>query len=195
MERRQFLVGAGSILTTAFITNAKRYLEVEASVIPLIDNRAAHEVIYFVERRTHFELRLNTPYCEVPEYTNREVLELYYGECLPVDEPIKLSKFRELYFEFGLTAKELDSPAHQEFFIDSWAREDSPVARAYNLLEGLDLFDYGQASGWPTGGLNFIDGPCPGNDYLGVQSNDRLSASLLQARLAELGQNLKVELA
>ena len=45
MERRQFLVGAGSVLTAA-VTNALRYLEAEASVMPLIDKRAAHEVIY-----------------------------------------------------------------------------------------------------------------------------------------------------
>ena len=31
-----------------------------------------------------------------------------------------------------------------------------------------------------VGDLSFFDGPCPGNDYLGVTSFDPITASLLQ---------------
>jgi hypothetical protein len=39
----------------------------------------------------------------------------------------------------------------------------------------------------PVGSLDFIDGACSGNDYLGVESLYPLSVSLLQLRLNELG--------
>ena len=61
-------------------------------------------------------------------------------------------------------------------------------------MEPLDLFDYDDKQGRYIGGLHFIDGCHPGNDYLGVRSSDGLSASLLQARLLELNQNIAVRL-
>ena len=42
--------------------------------------------------------------------------------------------------------------------------------------------------------LDFIDGACPGNDYLGVEALDPVSVSLLQQRLNELGTGIKMEL-
>ena len=44
--------------------------------------------------------------------------------------------------------------------------------------------------GLRVGDLTFVDGPCPGNDYLGVTSFDPITASLLQARLLELGEDV-----
>ena len=57
----------------------------------------------------------------------------------------------------------------------------------------VDFFE-SDPSGKYLGGLSFIDGCHPGNDYLGVRADDALSASLLQARLCELGENIRVEL-
>ena len=76
---------------------------------------------------------------------------------------------------------------------DWWGPRDSCTARAYHYLESLDLgseFDGPNA----VGGLDFVDGPCPGNDYLGVEALDPVSVSLLQKRLNDLGTGIKVEL-
>ena len=73
-------------------------------------------------------------------------------------------------------------------------RRDACNAQAYHRLEHLDLFDYESRGGKLIGGLNFIDGCHPGNDYLGVTADDALSASLLQARLLELDEKIKAEL-
>ncbi len=35
-----------------------------------------------------------------------------------------------------------------------------------------------------VGGLKFIDGLCPGNDYIGVEAVDEVSFSLFQKRLS-----------
>ena len=55
--------------------------------------------------------------------------------------------------------------------VDTWSYHDSPNARAYRLLEDLDLGP--QLTGAEAvGEINFIDGACPGVDYLGVASPD-----------------------
>ena len=74
---------------------------------------------------------------------------------------------------------------------NSWARCDSLNARAYRLLENLDL---GSTLEGPNavGELRFIDGACAGNDYLGVEAADEISISLLQKRLNDLGEGVRI---
>ena len=195
MERRQFLIGASTILTTAFVAKAEWFLEKEKAVVPLIKDTTHTPVIYVVKNDFDYELRLNSPDMDFPDdLTYRQALEEYRGVWYPEDEPLTLSDYKELYYEYGIYPRDIDKPADWEFYLDSWARKDSPNARAYRLLEPLDLFDYDDKQGRFIGGLQFIDGCHPGNDYLGVRSSDGLSASLLQARLLELNQNIAVRL-
>lgn len=194
MERRQFLIGVGALLTSAFVLKAEWFLEQKKSVVPLIDGSAVEETLYFVNTGFGYELRLNTIDFDMPEITFREMLERYYGVDLPSDRPLKLSEYRELYYEHGISPRELDEVADFDWYADAWGRRDACNALAYRRLEHLDLTDYGSGEGRLLGGLNFIDGCHPGNDYLGVTADDALSASLLQARLLELDENIKVEL-
>jgi hypothetical protein len=61
------------------------------------------------------------------------------------------------------------------------------------LLEGLDLGPKLKGGGEGlVGCLDFIDGQYPGSDQRWVEAEDRLSLSLLQARLIELGVPIKV---
>ena len=194
MERRQFLVGAGSILTASFITKAELFLKEQKSVLPLIKQSEAKQTIYFIDNGFDYELRLNSIDFDFPYLTYREALDEYFGIWLPKDKPLKLSDYRELYYEHGIMPKQLDEQADFEFYTDSWGRKDAPNAKAYHLLDSLDLFDYSRGDGQLIGGLKFIDGYHPGNDYLGVRADEALSASLLQARLLELNENISVEL-
>ena len=88
----------------------------------------------------------------------------------------------------------LDQEADPMDYIDEWGRKDANKAKAFWYLNDLDLFGSEEAEGLRMGDLQFIDGCHPGNDYLGVTSHDPLSASLLQARLLELGHNMSVEI-
>ena len=194
MDRRQFLIGAGSILSTAFVSKAEWFLREEQSVVPLLDETKAEETIYFVNTGFGYELRLDTISFDIPDLTYREVLDTYYSIYFPKDQPLRLSDYRELYHEHGLMPRQLDDIADFDWYVDAWSRQDSCTAGAYNRLEHLDLFDYGSGKGCLIGGLNFIDSCHPGNDYLGVTADDPLSASLLQARLLELDENIRVEL-
>ena len=192
MERREFLVGSGAILTAAFVTKAEWFLEHEKRVVPLIEENQSERVLYFVNTGFDFELRLDEPEVVLPEMTLREALENYHGVHVP-DRPLRLSEWRELYYEHGVLPTALDKAADWDWVVDGWARTDSPNAKAYHKLECLDLF-HSDANGRYLGGLSFIDGCHPGNDYLGVRANDAITASLLQARLLELGETFRVEL-
>ena len=78
--------------------------------------------------------------------------------------------------------------------MDFWCRTDSPNARAYRLLEKLDLGPNLTGKD-AVGEINFIDGPCPGNDYLGVEAPTQLDISLLQKRLNDLNTGIRITIA
>ena len=71
---------------------------------------------------------------------------------------------------------------------------DSPNLQAYNYLFDLDLTGEEKGPGPLQGDLDFRMGEVSCGDYLGVLSEDPITASLLQARLIELGHNTSVEI-
>ena len=107
----------------------------------------------------------------------------------------KQRSFRDIYDCYGIRPKELDEYyTDDQFFYNCWARRDSNNARVYDFLYDLDLFGSKDINGLRRGDLRFIDGYYPGNSSLGVTSHDPVSASLLQARLQELGHKISVEI-
>ena len=130
----------------------------------------------------------------IKDLTYRQVLDRYRGVELLENKPIALSQFWEIRNDWGITPKMLDKEADLMDYIDAWGRNDANKAKAYWYLHDLDLFGPEDAEGLRKGDLYFIDGVHPGNDYLGVTSNDLVTASLLQARLLELGHDTSVEI-
>ncbi len=194
IDRRSFLIGSGAILTASFVDKASWYLTEKQSVFPLIETSKSLEKLYFVPQSCgEYEVRLGSPdlgYESFRKMTNREVLEEVHG----VSVHSSLSDFRYIYEEFGIRPKMLDQVADPMCYVDYWGRVESPKAHAYHYLERLNLFGAEQQGGLRRGDLQFMDGPYPGSDYLGVVSNDSLTASLLQARLLELGEKTSVEI-
>ena len=194
MDRRSFLIGASSILTTAYLDKANWYLRNKNAVVPLANPDDAVSEIFFVNNGYEYELFFDTPEFDVPQFTNREALERYGCFSVPKGSVIPLSTFKDIYDNFGIRPKELDEYVQDDYFFECWARRDSNNARVYNFLYDLDLFGSKHANGLRRGDLQFIDGYHPGNSYLGVNSNDPVTASLLQARLEELGHKISVEI-
>ena len=96
MERRQFLIGASTILTSAYVARAEWFLEKEKAVVPLIKDTTHTPVIYVVKNDFDYELRLNSRYMDYPEdLTCRQALEEYYGIWYSEDERVKLSEYKE----------------------------------------------------------------------------------------------------
>ena len=61
MDRRSFLVGTGSILTTTFLDKADWFLRNKNAVVPLIEPEKAVDQIYFVNTGYEYELRFDPP--------------------------------------------------------------------------------------------------------------------------------------
>ena len=90
---------------------------------------------------------------------------------------------------------ELDLVAAMEYYHDQWAAIDSPFARAHEYLSNINLFGKDNEKGLKIGDLDFVAPGGPGySDNCGVFSEDQITASLLQARLIELGHSTSVEI-
>lgn len=89
----------------------------------------------------------------------------------------------------------LQAPAPEDWAEIYMDRHGGPMARAHNFLKGLDLGPKLSRSGRHedrVGQINFVDSFHPGCDMLGVEVPDAFSLSLLQARLMELRQPVRV---
>ena len=86
------------------------------------------------------------------------------------------------------------TPSLQDSISDWFFLSQSANAKAYFYLAGLDLGpEFGQGPD-TAGEIRFIDGYMPGNDTRMVEVPENVSLSLLQARLIDLGENVKIEL-
>ena len=187
ITRRQFLLGmtgtAAGLVIPTYLTRATLFLEETGSPLILPPEHIDTELLA-VDKYDEFELNLGDPYIGPPDMTHREFADKYRGYQNVKDY---------LESEFGDESEwpDPDSSVDYDTLVESWARHDSPQADAYYLLEGLDLMP---ESGDPSaiGELIFTDGACPGNDYLGVSTPDKMSLSLLQERLNQLDTGIHI---
>jgi hypothetical protein len=85
---------------------------------------------------------------------------------------------------------DFDKPMSVRYWEDWFDIEGGPLARAYHLLQKIDL---GPERGSERGPLlEFNIGSHPGDSTHYVNAKDMLSLSLLQARLIDLGMPIKV---
>ena len=88
----------------------------------------------------------------------------------------------------------LSSRSHSLFWVRIHLQYDAS-ARAYEYLSNVNLFGKDNEKGLKIGDLDFVAPGGPGySDNCGVFSEDPITASLLQARLIELGYNTSVEI-
>lgn len=188
VTRRQFLLGttAGLILPS-FYERAYSFFENHGEPLLIVPKRPEETLYACSEFAEGFQLHLGNPEEGPPDMTIREFC-LKYGEGDPEtwwrDEWLGADESEPI---------DIDEQIDEWAVLDRWIRDDSSTARAYRYLESLDLGSDFIGSN-PVGGLDFIDGACPGNDYLGVEALDSVSVSLLQQRLNDLGTGIKVEL-
>ena len=140
MNKRFVLLGAGSILTMYFVYKANWFLRNENTVIPLIKPEQVADKIYFVQQGTEYELGLGSQDFRVEDLSFRKVLDRNRAVYLPKKEPVTLSQFREIYYNWGITPRMLDQEADLMYYIDEWGRKDASKAKAYWCLNNLDLF-------------------------------------------------------
>ncbi|MBX9738945.1 MAG: hypothetical protein K2X62_02685 [Beijerinckiaceae bacterium] len=124
---------------------------------------------------------------DVERPTWRDVLRV---EGVEVDDPVTLSKvMRQRWME----PNELDAPVSDVCWPMVYESTWTPAARAVRYLERVDIGPQFRTRKGCAGRLNFHEGDNhPGSSERWVDVPDDLSASLLQARLIELGERTRV---
>jgi hypothetical protein len=87
--------------------------------------------------------------------------------------------------------EDYDDPVCRRYWSDLFDTKNGPSAKAYHLLSRIDVGpDLNSARG-PL--LEFHEGDAhPGDNSVWVNAKDKLSLSLLQARLIDLGIPIKI---
>ena len=117
-------------------------------------------------------------------------LEVLREEGVDVNSAAALAK---VVVQRGMTVEELLSPVSDQCWPDVWETTWSPPERAERLLKQLKVGSALRSSEPTAGRLHFHCGDNhPGSSDVWVEVDDDLSATLLQARLVELGQPIAV---
>ena len=182
LTRRQFLLStagaAAGFILPSYYNRALEFLDQFGEPLLEPPKIVQEDLIVCTDREG--ELNLGDPWCEPPSMSWREYAEKYHG-----------GNLRELIDTWELERLQLDEEAPWDVVADAFIRNDSPSAKAYRLLESLDLGP--ELTGRDAvGGLIFTDGACPGNDYLGVSAESDITLSLLQQRLNDLGTGIRI---
>jgi hypothetical protein len=188
ITRRKFLIGAGSVLTLPLLNMFTWHLENMG--VPLIEAPAQPKNVIYVSAYMDYQLNLNEFPDKIPSITWREFLFEKLGYSVPKHR----RDFRRIYDEWGVMPHQFDDECEDYVWEPYWCRVESPNALAYDLLDRLEIGRELTGPGEAAGGLQFVDGPMPGSDYLGVHADDELSVSLLQHRLNELGTGIAIEM-
>ena len=196
MNRRSFLIRSagtiGALLTTQFLKEAQWLIANEEKPLLILLKESGIQTLYAAESEGKFALFLGSKPNEYidPQFTWEEFGNTAWGHS-------EVDTIEYLMESLGLCKCQAEERLHEraddsEVF-DWWLRHQSPNALVFNHLEGLDLGPEFGRGGITAGGIRFIDGFHPGNETLWVEVPDLLSISLLQARLNELGQGIKLE--
>jgi hypothetical protein len=186
ITRRQFLfsipaAGAGFILPS-FLDKAVEVLAKTGEPLIIPPEKIVTELLAVDHGSGEFQLNVGDPWAGPPNMTLREYIDRYQG--------CDVEEYVAEYFDPDEEV-DLDADVDEWVVMDSWAATDSPNVIAYSMLDGLDLGPELDGSG-AVGELRFINGCCPGNDYMGVHAADALTLSLLQQRLNQLNTGIHI---
>ena len=185
ITRRNFLLGTlgAGFVTPTFAEKAMAFVANHSEPLLSLPRDPARTL--YVATDCDLQFRLDELNWEIPHMTYGE----YYDEvCGGVETYMELNGFEadELW--------DLDEEVDPYDVLELLGRTESPNAKAYRLLEDLQFVSDSEKF-QVMSCLEFIDGPCPGNDYLGVHAKDLLAVSFVQHEMNKLGWNVAVELA
>lgn len=186
ITRRQFLLttsGAGlGIILPSFYEKALAFYQNHGEPL-ILPSKDSNEILYASTNSINgIELFLGNPEVEIPKYTWREFIkEFKYGDSSDYIDP-EDEEGEALWID-------LDAKADPAEVADYWYY---PWTAAYDYLTELDLgpdLDSPDA----VGELRLLSG-FPGSDYRGIAAADYITLSLLQERLNQLNEGIRIEL-
>jgi hypothetical protein len=188
-SRRGFLIGAGSLLTTAFVKDAQSFIRAKGRPL-LVPPKQVLQTLYWYD---NFDDEGDT-------VSGGYLLSLGEWAMFPPPAP----SWRELFIKegirhetedelksTGLEPGDLDTPVDARYWQQRFDIEDGPCAKAHLLLCDIDFGPDLETAKSPQ--LEFHSGSgAPFDNSLWVNAKDELSLSLLQARLIDLKMPIRV---
>ena len=183
-SRRGFLIGAGAVLTTAFVKDARSFIHRTSQ--PLLESPPqVLETMYWHEIPDGgYQLTLG-PWSFAPPPPNWR--EFFVSQGIPHQTDKEIEKICSSHC---IEPADFDKPVQRRYWEDWFDITGGPLARAYHLLEKIDLGPERNSGRGPL--LEFNVGSHPGDNTLYVNAKDMLSLSLLQARLIDLKLPIKI---
>jgi hypothetical protein len=152
LSRRGFLIGAGAMLTTAFVKDAREFVHTTGKPLLVRQSEVRHTLYWYLPKDSNAPLLCleGSPFIVPPPPTWGEFLRdvctrLYARQARPED----IDGWRRYY---DVEPDQLDLPVNPAV----WQREQdiwlSPQARAYAVLQGIHFGPDLDRSYYPTGG-------------------------------------------
>lgn len=188
ISRRAFLLqaaqaAAGAYIAPSFYEEVLRHIEEVGQ--PLLTPPQKPRITLRAYPDDGYTLTIGKITQSPPAITWREYAREYVGLNLKRLRPNELE-------DHGIDPARLDEICDSEWYEDEWASSEGPCAQAHYYLSDLDIGPEIHVGGQEIGHLEFIEGPMPGSNYVGVRVPDDVSLSCLQQRLNQLGQNCAV---
>jgi hypothetical protein len=183
-SRRGFLIGAGAMLTTAFVKDARSFIHRNSQPL-LTSPPQVVETMYWCEIPDEgYQLSLGPWRIAPPPPTWRK---FFISEGIPHRTESEIERICSSHL---IEPGDFDKPMSVRYWEDWFEIQGGPLARAYHLLQKIDL---GPERGSERGPLlEFNIGSHPGDSTHYVNAKDMLSLSLLQARLIDLKLPIRI---
>jgi hypothetical protein len=190
--RRSFLVGAGSIITAAFVKEAFAYAADTKTpmrtehIAKQVDAHLGARTLYYERVEDHWRLHLGEPQFEIPEPQTLIENLRWHGYLLDTQQQID-----KLCAESGWTEKQLFAPMNGWDWETQWEHNLNPEAQAFQFLSDHDIFPKGKRER-RAGDVIFEEFSNPASCWRWVEVHEPASLTLLQARLDELSLGVGV---
>jgi hypothetical protein len=183
-SRRGFLIGAGAVLTTAFVKDARSFIHRTSQPLLASPSQVVETMYWHEIPDEGYQLTLGAWSVTPPLPTWRE---FFVSEGIPhrTDEEVE-----KICSSRCIEPGDFDKPVQRRYWEDWFDITGGPLARAYHLLQRIDLGPERDSGRGPL--LEFNVGSHPGDSTHYVNAKDMLSLSLLQARLIDLKLPIKV---
>jgi hypothetical protein len=185
LSRREFLIGAGSLLTTAFIKDARSFIRTTGRPLLAPPAQALQTLYWHDDDGSGYPLSLGEWMDPHPPAPTWRAFFISEGIQHQTEDEIE-----RLCHEHDIEPKDLDSPVADWYWVEHLEGTGSTLAKAHSLLRNIDFGPNLQTANAPQ--LNFHCGEVRGDSSSWVTAQDELSLSLLQARLIDLGMPIKV---
>ena len=184
-SRRGFLVGVGSLLTAAFVKEARSCIRTSGRPLLATPKQVAQTMYWYDSGDQGYLLTLGEWTPDPPAAPSWR--ELLVSDGIPHQTK---DEIENVWIEHAIWPEDYDQPVCERYWWDRFECEDGSAAKAYRLLEKIDFGPARVPARVPH--LEFHEGAHPGDSSPWVNAKDELSLSLLQARLIDLKMPIRI---